>query len=266
MKLKPVTHAHPPELRDEDAEPPRTVPRGDDLDAAMDKQGARLKDLQQLFYADGRYAMLVVFQGRDASGKDGVIKKVIGAVNPMGCEITSFKAPTEFERKHDFLWRIHARTPAHGTIGVFNRSHYEDVLAVRVHKLLPKKVWSRRFDQINEFERSLSLNNTVILKFMLHVSRNEQKKRLKARVSDVTKNWKFRTEDLDDRAKWNDYTSAYRDALSRCSTKWAPWFVVPADDKDARDYMVARTIVDTLDDLDLRFPKAPKDVRKIRIV
>lgn len=266
MKLKPVTPSHSPQLGDEDAEPPRALPRGDDLDTAIEKQRDRLKDLQQLFYADGRYSMLVVFQGRDASGKDGVIKKVIGSANPMGCEITSFKAPTELERRHDFLWRIHARTPAHGMIGVFNRSHYEDVLVARVHKLVPRKIWSERFEQINEFERSLSLNNTVILKFMLHVSRDEQKKRLKARLTDETKNWKFRPEDLDDRAKWKVYTAAYREALTRCSTKWAPWFVVPADDKDARDLLVAKTIADAMDGLELRFPKAPKDVRKIRIV
>ncbi len=266
MKLKPVTVANLPRLRDEDAQAGGSIPSGKALDIATEKQRDRLKDLQQLFYADGRFSMLVVFQGRDASGKDGVIKKVIGSVNPMGCEITSFKAPTSFELKHDFLWRIHARTPSHGTIGVFNRSHYEDVLAVRVHKLLPKKVWGKRFDQINAFEHSLALNNTVILKFMLHISRNEQKKRLKARLSDPTKNWKFRAEDLDDRAKWNEYTSAYRDVLTRCSTKWAPWFVVPADDNDARDYLVARTIADSLEDLRLRFPRAPKSLRKIKIV
>lgn len=189
MKLKPISPSRPPLLRDEDAEPPRSAPRRHTLDAEIEKQFDRLKDLQQLFYADGRYAMLIVLQGRDASGKDGVIKKVVGSLNPMGCEITSFKAPTEFERKHDFLWRIHKRTPAQGTIGVFNRSHYEDVLAVRVHKLLPNKIWSKRFEQMNDFERSLSLNNTVILKFMLHISRDEQKKRLKARLSDSTKNW-----------------------------------------------------------------------------
>ncbi len=266
MKLKPVSQARPPLLRDEDAEPPRSALHGDELEAASEKQRDRLKDLQQLLYADGRYALLVVLQGRDASGKDGVIKKVIGSVNPMGCEITGFKAPTESERKHDFLWRVHARVPATGVIGVFNRSHYEDVLAVRVQKLQPKKIWGTRFEQINEFERSLSLNNTVILKFMLHISRDEQKKRLKARLSDVTKNWKFRPEDLDDRAKWNEYTGAYRDVLTKCSTKWAPWFVVPADDKDLRDYLVARTIADAMEGLSLRFPKASKEVRKLRIV
>lgn len=266
MRLKPVTGGRPPLLRHEDSSPPATVPRGDELEAATEKQLDRLEKLQRLLYADGRFAVLIVLQGRDASGKDGVIKKVIGAVNPMGCEITSFKAPTELERKHDFLWRVHARTPAHGMIGVFNRSHYEDVLVVRVHKLAPKKIWSQRFDQINEFERTLSLNHTIVLKFMLHISSDEQKKRLKARLSDPTKNWKFRAEDLNDRAKWDDYTKAYSEALTRCSTKWAPWYVVPADDKDVRDLLVARTIADKIEQLDLSFPKAPREVRKLRIV
>ncbi|MGI8617560.1 MAG: PPK2 family polyphosphate kinase [Gemmatimonadaceae bacterium] len=265
MKLKPVTADRPPKLRDEDAAAPHGAPAGDKLEKALEKQADRLKQLQQLFYADGRYALLVVLQGRDASGKDGVIKKVIGAVNPMGVELSSFKVPSDEERAHDFLWRIHARVPARGTIGVFNRSHYEDVLVVRVHGLVPKKVWSKRFDQINAFERMLSLNNVVILKFMLHVSRDEQKKRLEDRLADRTKNWKFRAGDLEDRAKWDEFTRAYRDALTRCSTPWAPWYVVPADDNDVRNLLVARTIADTLDSLELRYPKPEKGARDLRI-
>ena len=195
----------------------------------------------------------------------GVIKKVIGVVNPMGCEITSFKVPSELERQHDFLWRIHARVPARGTIGVFNRSHYEDVLVVRVNKLAPKTIWSKRYDQINEFERMLSLNNVVMLKFMLHVSRAEQKKRLEERLADRTKNWKFRSGDLKDRRNWSAFTNAYRDTLTRCSTPWAPWFVVPADDNDVRNLLVARTIADTLVSLDLHYPKPEQGARKLRI-
>ncbi len=195
----------------------------------------------------------------------GVIKKVIGVVNPMGCEITSFKVPSELERQHDFLWRIHARVPARGTIGVFNRSHYEDVLVVRVNKLAPKTIWSKRYDQINEFERMLSLNNVVMLKFMLHVSRAEQKKRLEERLADRTKNWKFRSGDLKDRRNWSAFTKAYRDTLTRCSTPWAPWFVVPADDNDVRNLLVARTIADTLVSLDLHYPKPEQGARKLRI-
>lgn len=260
MKLKPVTQDRPPMLRDEDAKP-RGVPNGEKLAKATEKQFDRLEKQQRLLYADGGYAVLVVLQGRDASGKDGVIRHVIGAVNPMGVEITSFKAPNDLERKHDFLWRVHARVPARGTIGIFNRSHYEDVLAVRVRKLEPRKVWARRFDQINEFERMLSANRVIILKFMLHVSRDEQKKRLNARLSDSTKNWKFRAEDLDDRARWDSFTKAYREALTRCSTDWAPWYVVPSDDKDARNFLVARTIADAIASLELRYPVATKEVR-----
>lgn len=266
MKLKPVTEGRLPRLRDEDAAPPRGAPTGEPLEKAFAKQADRLKKLQDLFYADGRFALLVVLQGRDASGKDGVIKKVLGAVNPLGCEFTSFKVPSEEERKHDFLWRIHARVPARGTIGVFNRSHYEDVLIVRVNEIVPKKVWSKRFDQINEFERMLSLNNVVILKFMLHVSRDEQKKRFEERLADSTKHWKFREGDLKDRENWDAFTKAYRDALTRCSTPWAPWYVVPADDNDVRNLLVARTIADTLDSLELRYPKAEKGARDLRLV
>lgn len=265
MKLKAVTGERPPRLRDEDAAPPGAVPTGAALEKAFDKQADRLKKLQELFYADARFALLVVLQGRDASGKDGVIKKVIGAVNPMGCEITSFKAPSEQERQHDFLWRIHARVPARGTIGVFNRSHYEDVLVVRVNELAPKKIWSKRYDQINEFERMLSLNNVVILKFMLHVSRAEQKNRFEARLADRTKSWKLRSGDLKDRDNWGAFTKAYRDALTRCSTPWAPWFVVPADDNDVRNLLVARTIADTLASLELRHPRPEQGARKLRI-
>ncbi|MEO7647598.1 MAG: PPK2 family polyphosphate kinase [Gemmatimonadaceae bacterium] len=266
MKLKPVTEGRLPRLRDEDAAPPRGAPTGEALEKAFDKQADRLKKLQDLFYADGRFALLVVLQGRDASGKDSVIKKVLGAVNPLGCEFTSFKVPSEEERKHDFLWRIHARVPARGTIGVFNRSHYEDVLVVRVNEIVPKKVWSRRFDQINEFERMLSLNNVVILKFMLHVSRDEQKKRFEERLADSAKHWKFREGDLKDRENWDAFTKAYRDALTRCSTPWAPWYVVPADDNDARNLLVARTVADTLDSLALRYPKPEKGAKELQIV
>lgn len=264
-KLKPVTEDYLPRLRDEDAAPPRDAPTGAALEKAFDKQAERLKDLQKVFYADGRFALLVVLQGRDASGKDGVIKKVLGAVNPMGSEITSFKTPSEEERSHDFLWRIHARVPGRGKIGVFNRSHYEDVLVVRVNELVPKKIWSKRFEQINEFERMLSLNNVVILKFMLHVSRDEQKKRFEERLADRTKNWKFREGDLKDRANWDGFTKAYRDVVTKCSTPWAPWYVVPADDKDTRDLLVARTVADTLDSLGLGYPKAQKGVRELEI-
>lgn len=258
MRLKPITGKRGPRLADADAAPPRGAPDGKELKQATKKQADRLEKLQRIFYADGRFALLVVLQGRDASGKDGLIRKVFGAVNPMGCEFTSFKAPTDEERAHDFLWRVHARVPRRGMIGVFNRSHYEDVLVARVNNLAPKEVWSKRFAQINEFERMLALNNVVIRKVMLHVSRGEQKARFEDRLRDSAKNWKFRAGDLDDRAKWESFTRAYRDVLTQCSTRWAPWYVVPADDKKLRDFLVARLLVDTLESLGLRYPKAGK--------
>jgi len=207
--------------------------------------------------------LLVLLQGRDASGKDGTIRKVFTAVNPQGCTVASFKAPTELEQHHDFLWRVHAQVPHRGMIGIFNRSHYEDVLVPRVHGSITKKEWLARYDEINDFEKMLDHNGVVILKFMLHVSRDEQKRRLMERLADETKNWKFRLGDLEDRAKWDDFTKAYEGALKHTSTKWAPWYIVPADDKDVRDWLVARTIADALDKLDLRYPPADPAVLAI---
>ena len=179
--------------------------------------------------------------------------------------MTSFKVPTEAERSHDFLWRIHQRVPARGVIGIFNRSHYEDVIVDRVHGTMPKRVYSARYDQINDFERMLAENGVVILKFFLQVSRDEQQRRLQDRLTDETKNWKFRVGDLDDRALWKEYTQAYRDALSACSKRHAPWYVLPSDDKAVRNWLVARTIADTLDGLDLRYPEASPAVRSLEI-
>lgn len=265
MKLKPVKPDRKIPLGDSDAHPPKSAPTGKAMDAAMDEQVERISELQKVFYADGRYALLIVLQGRDAAGKDGTIRKVFRDVNPMGCAVSSFKAPTEEELRHDFLWRIHQKVPERGMIGIFNRSHYEDVLAVRVHDLVPKKVWSARYEQINHFEHMLARNRVVILKFMLHVSRDEQKRRFEDRLDDKSKNWKFREGDLADRKVWGSYTRAYRAALSECSTDWAPWFVVPSDDNDVRNLLVARTIADTLDRLDLRYPKIDPAIRGLKI-
>jgi PPK2 family polyphosphate:nucleotide phosphotransferase len=173
--------------------------------------------------------------------------------------------PTDIELSHDYLWRVHAAIPPRGYIGIFNRSHYEDVLVVRVKELVPEKVWRERYDQINEFERMLSQNGVVILKFFLHISRDEQRERLVERLENPEKNWKFRAGDLADRAKWDDYTAAYRDALRKCSTPWAPWFVVPADSKSVRNYLITRKINEALRKLDLRFPKASKEVLSLKI-
>ena len=263
--LQPVTNARQVSLADRDAAPPDGLPEGDALVKAAKHESKRIRKLQAKFYADARYALLVVLQGRDASGKDGTVKKVFRSVNPMGCEVTSFKEPTDLELQHDFLWRIEQRVPKRRMIGIFNRSHYEDVIVTRVHKSLPKKVWSARYDEINQFERTLTDNSVVILKFFLHVSRDEQKKRLVERLEDRKKNWKFRAGDLDDRELWSDYTEAYHDAILKCSTSWAPWYIVPADDEDARDLLVARRIADTLDSLKLRYPPIDPKLKDLKI-
>ncbi|HEY1951334.1 MAG TPA: PPK2 family polyphosphate kinase [Gemmatimonadaceae bacterium] len=265
VSLEPISAARQIRLGDPDAAPPRGIPTGDELDKALKHERKRLKKLQSVLYADGRYALLVVLQGRDASGKDGTVRKVFRSVNPMGCEVTSFKVPTEIELEHDFLWRIHQRVPRRRLIGIFNRSHYEDVIVTRVHKIVPRKVWSARYDQINDFEKMLSNSSVVILKFFLHVSRGEQKKRLEERLENRKKNWKFRAGDLDDRARWTDYTAAYRDAIAKCSTRWAPWYIVPADDEDARDLLISRKIADTLDELGLEYPPLDPELRDIKI-
>ncbi|HWE43028.1 MAG TPA: PPK2 family polyphosphate kinase [Gemmatimonadaceae bacterium] len=266
MKLEPLAPGERVQLRDSDARARGDLPHGDALENAARKQTDRIADLQRVLYADGRRAMLIVLQGRDASGKDGTIRKVFTAVNPQGCEVTSFKAPTELESRHDFLWRVHARVPPLGMIGIFNRSHYEDVIVPRVRGGMKKKEWLARYQRINDFERLLTESGVVVLKFLLHISRGEQKQRLNDRLSDKTKNWKFRAADLDDRALWSEYTKAYRSILEHTSTEAAPWYVVPADDNDARNYLVARTIADALDDLDLRYPRASKDVLDLKIV
>jgi PPK2 family polyphosphate:nucleotide phosphotransferase len=265
MRLKPVDPKSKLRLRDSDAHPPKKSPTDGELDDLIAHETDRIGKLQHVFYADSRYALLIVLQGRDASGKDGTIRHVFHAVNPQGCEVTSFKTPTDIERLHDYLWRVHAAVPRRGMIGIFNRSHYEDVLVERVHHDMPKRVWSARYQQINDFERMLCENAVVILKFFLHISRDEQKRRLQDRLTDETKNWKFRVGDLDDRQQWDSYTKAYKGLLSNCSTKCAPWYVVPADDKSVRNWLIARTIADTLDGLRLRFPPADPAVRAIQI-
>ena len=226
----------------------------------LEKDLERLRELQHLLYADGRYAVLIVLQAMDTGGKDGTIRHVMSGFNPSGCMVTSFKVPSEEEKKHDFLWRIHHAAPPKGVIGVFNRSHYEDVLVVRVHKMVPKEVWKARYRLINEFERMLTETGTTIIKLFLHISKKEQAKRLKARIEDKKKNWKFSSADLVERKLWSEYQEAYEDALRECSTQWAPWTVIPADVKWARDAMVARVMVETLESLDLRYPKPQKDL------
>ncbi|MEJ7757985.1 MAG: polyphosphate kinase 2 family protein [Gemmatimonadaceae bacterium] len=262
MLLQPVKSSDKLALSDKDASPPKKLPKGDEIEAELDKTLERLGELQQIFYADGRRSLLIVLQGRDASGKDGVVRTVIGACNPAGVRVTSFKAPSPIELAHDYLWRIHNAVPEKGMMGIFNRSHYEDVLVVRVREFVPEDVWSKRFDQINNFERMLSENGVVILKFFLHVSSDEQKERLIDRVEDETKNWKFNANDLEERKLWDNYTDAYADALTKCSTEWAPWYVVPGDKNKARNYLIAKRLVETLEGLDLAYPKPKTDLRK----
>jgi PPK2 family polyphosphate:nucleotide phosphotransferase len=260
MLLDPVKTGDPVDLSDDAAKKPDSLPKGDELRDKTEKQLEKIGKLQSVFFADARHSLLIILQGRDASGKDGVVRSVIGACNPSGVRVTSFKVPTPLELGHDYLWRVHNAMPEKGMIGIFNRSHYEDVLVVRVHDLVPADVWSRRYDQINNFERILAENGTVILKFFLHVSKEEQKVRLRERIEDESKNWKFNAGDLEERNLWDAYTEAYTDAISRCSTEWAPWYVVPADSNKGRNYLIAKRIAKTLEDLDLEYPKPKTDL------
>jgi PPK2 family polyphosphate:nucleotide phosphotransferase len=205
-----------------------------------------LKVLQELLYADRTQSLLVVLQGRDTSGKDGTIRNVAGPLNSQSCTVASFKAPSELELAHDFLWRVHAQTPVAGDIKIFNRSHYEDVLVARIHKLAPKKIWRRRYEHINAFENLLADSNTIILKFYLHISKEEQEQRLLNREQDPVKSWKLSVDDWKEREHWDDYTAAYEDAINRCSTKRAPWFIVPSDKKWFRDLVIAESLRNAL--------------------
>lgn len=224
-----------------------------------------LIDLQFLLYAEGRRKLLIIFQAMDAGGKDGAIRHVFKGVNPQGVQVTSFKAPSADELAHDYLWRIHKAVPAAGMIGIFNRSHYEDVLVVRVEELIPEKEWRQRFDQINEFEKYLTETGTTILKFFLHISLDEQKKRFQERLEDPKKQWKFAAEDLKKRTDWTGYMEAYDDVLEQCTTDWAPWHVIPSDQKWYRNLAIVRTIVETMEDMKLKLPKPPKDVERMKI-
>lgn len=215
----------------------------------------KLRELQELLFASNRYKVLIILQGMDTSGKDGTVRHVMDGFNPSGVHVWSFKKPSEEELAHDYLWRVHAKMPRNGEVHVFNRSHYEDVLIVRVHDLVPRDVWKKRYDQINAFERILAENNTVILKFFLHISKNEQRKRLQSRIDDPTKRWKFQHGDLEERKLWSEYRKAYEDVLSKTSTKSAPWWVIPADAKWYRNYLVASIVVDTLERLKMEYPQ-----------
>jgi len=242
-------------------------PKGLDRDEAEERireLTVELRDLQHLMYAEDQRSLLIVLQGRDAAGKDGTIRHVFGPMNPQGTRVTSFKVPSKEELAHDFLWRCHQAAPKRGTVGIFNRSHYEDVLVVRVHDLVPKKIWSKRFEHINAFERLLTDKGTVVLKFYLHIDRDEQLERFKKRMDNPKKNWKISDADYSERPYWDAYTEAFEDALSECSTDIAPWFVVPANRKWARNLVIADIVADAMKSLDMRFPKPEVNMEEIR--
>ncbi len=223
---------------------------------------ARLEALQELLYAEHKHKVLVILQAMDTGGKDGTIRKVFDRVNPQGVRVASFKAPTPMELDHDYLWRVHPQVPGKGEMVIFNRSHYEDVLIVRVHGLVPPEVWKRRYGQINDFERMLAEEGTTILKFYLHIDQDEQKQRLEERLETPEKRWKFNPGDLEERKLWDDYMKAYEDVLERTSTEWAPWRVIPANRNWYRNLMVAEAIVGALEKLDMRYPEPAEGLDK----
>ena len=237
----------------------------DEAEREFEELRTTLVELQNRLYAEGQRKLLIVFQATDAGGKDGTIRHVLKGVNPQGVRVTSFKKPTEAELAHDFLWRIHQAVPAAGMIGVFNRSHYEDVLVVRVRRLVPESVWRPRYEQINEFERLLAMTGTKILKFYLHISKEEQAERFQSRIDDPAKHWKFNHEDLDKRELWDDYELAYEEMLSQCTTKHAPWYVIPADQKWYRNLAITRVLVDTLQRMNPRYPEADAGIPDVVI-
>jgi PPK2 family polyphosphate:nucleotide phosphotransferase len=236
----------------------------DEAEDDLKKNVARLTRLQETLYAERRHALLIVLQGIDAAGKDGTCWHVMTAMNPQGTTVTSFKEPTPPELAHDFLWRVHPHAPGRGQVAVFNRSHYEDVLVVRVHKLVPKEVWSKRYALINDFERMLAANGTTILKFFLLISPDEQLARFKERLDDPAKQWKISDTDYSERARWGDYVKAYEDMLENCSTAHAPWYVIPSNHKWFRNLAVSEILADTLDGLKMRMPKPTVDIDRIR--
>ncbi len=235
-----------------------------EVSAETDRLGLRLSELQSVLFAEHKHAVLVVLQAMDGGGKDGTIHKVMAAMNPQGCSVVGFKVPTAEELSHDYLWRIHKVAPAKGSLAVFNRSHYEDVLVVRVHNLVGKEVWSKRYAEINEFERLLANSGTTVVKFFLHISKDEQLQRFHDRLDQPDKQWKISDSDYTERELWDDYQQAYCDALSKCSFNYAPWYVIPANNKWFRDLAVSHILVDTLEGLKMKYPPPSVDLAAIR--
>ncbi len=241
----------------------------DDKRAAEEETKKALKriwELQEEFYVDKRHSLLIVLQAMDTAGKDGTIDSIFSGINPIGCRVTPFKKPTEEELAHDFLWRLHKVVPAKGQFEIFNRSHYEDVLVVRVHEIVPKAVWKARYEHINNFEKLLADTGTIVLKFFLHISKDEQRERLQARLDNKEKLWKFDPNDLKERAHWDDYMVAYEDAIRNCSAPYAPWHVIPADKKWYRNYVVAKTILAALEKIDYKLPELKFKPEEMKVV
>lgn len=236
-----------------------------DIEKELEHQRDRLSELQQRLYAENKRSLLIVLQAMDTGGKDGTIKHVFQGINPQGCQVWSFKKPSDEEASHDFLWRYHQRTPQRGMITIFNRSHYEDVLIVRVKQLVPEEVWRKRYHTINEFEQMLTLNNITVIKFFLHISKEEQKQRLESRLQDPDKRWKFSTNDVNERRLWDDYQQAFEYAINNCSTAYAPWYVVPANKKWYRNLVIARAIADTLEAMNPQYPPAEQGLENLII-
>ena len=258
----------PVELAGYDTAARPRAPRHEDLGAELTRAGKHLRNLQKRLWAEstagGRRRLLLVLQGMDTSGKGGVAKHVVGTLGPIGVQYTGFKAPTEEERKHDFLWRIRRQLPPPGVIGVFDRSHYEDVLVPRVHRTISEEECEQRFERINQFEAELVAGGTSVLKVMLNVGYDKQRERLLARLDDPDKHWKFNEHDLDERARWSEYQAAYSDLLERCNPPAAPWFIVPADSKKYRNWAVGELLRETLEELDPKFPQPALDVPKLK--
>ncbi|HEY9711560.1 MAG TPA: polyphosphate kinase 2 family protein [Oculatellaceae cyanobacterium] len=236
-----------------------------DVTTELEMQRQRLQELQERLYAENQRSLLVVLQSTDTGGKDGTIKHVFSGVNPQGCQVWSFKTPSTEEASHDFLWRYHQRVPQRGMITIFNRSHYEDVLIVRVKQLVPEDVWRERYHVINEFEKMLTLNKIAVIKFFLHISKDEQKRRLESRLENPDKHWKFSHNDLQERLLWNDYQEAFQDAINNCSTTYAPWYVVPANKKWYRNLVIARTIADTIEAMNPQYPPVKENLENLVI-
>ena len=249
-------------LSDHDADDTDGMAGPEEVEREYEELGQRIADLQERLYAEEQRSLLIVLQGIDAAGKDGTVKHVLRGTNPTGVRVYSFKEPSSEELAHDFLWRYHQHTPGDGMIHVFNRSHYEDVLVVRVKDLAPEELWRSRFDSINDFERMLVREGTTILKFLLHISKEEQLEKFRERLERTDKYWKWSDNDMRERERWDDYQQAYEEAVAATSTSWAPWYVVPADHRWFRNYVIARVLAGTLQAMDPKFPEPPEDVKR----